>query len=262
MESITRIASFFNPLSAQQHGLADFKELKGSQKVMILAATLFAALLSILFFRLGGMAVFKKLTHHFSVIISQDNPLFSSQSPTGQPILSPSFSPSPNSEIEGNPVTFLPVNALLTDTEVKEALKKWRDDPNVQGDKIKAYELILSAFESKSKKLSLIGLKLSHLPSVISQLTQLQELYLRVNQLQTLPSTIGNLTQLQTLLLNDNKLQSLPNTIGNLTQLQTLHFSDNQVQTLPSTIGNLTQLQKLFLFLERFHSKEGEVLYM
>jgi internalin A len=99
-----------------------------------------------------------------------------------------------------------------------------------------------------ARELVLSHLKLSTLPEVIGQLSQLQKLDLSGNQLSTLPGAIGQLAQLQELYLHGNQLSALPEAIGQLSQLQELDLSRNQLSALPEVIGQFSQLQKLNLY--------------
>ena len=56
------------------------------------------------------------------------------------------------------------------------------------------------------------------------QLTNLKELWLHDNELQTLPSLIGNLKELRTLTLNFNQLTSLPGQSSTVSMFITLSF--------------------------------------
>ena len=81
------------------------------------------------------------------------------------------------------------------------------------------------------------------MPEEIGQLTNLQVLYLRSNQLTSLPKEIGQLTNLQILYLGSNQLTSLPKEIGQLTNLQILYIDKNQLSSLPPEIVQLTKLK-------------------
>ena len=89
------------------------------------------------------------------------------------------------------------------------------------------------------------------IPTSLSNLTQLQNLYLHVNQLSgSIPASLGNLAQLQNLFLHDNQLTgSIPASLGNLTQLQFLHLGRNPLSGgIPESLTNLTRLQTLWLY--------------
>ena len=88
------------------------------------------------------------------------------------------------------------------------------------------------------------------IPSEISNLINLRELYLNENQLTGgIPPEIGNLINLKELYLNDNQLTGdIPIEIGNLNNLKYLNLSGNSINGLiPSEIGNLTNLYQLNL---------------
>ena len=88
------------------------------------------------------------------------------------------------------------------------------------------------------------------LMALLSTCTQLQELYLNHNQLQSLPETLlQTCTQLQRLCLHNNQLQNLPETLlTTCTQLKLLFLSHNQLQNLPETLlTTCTQLKRLYL---------------
>ena len=86
---------------------------------------------------------------------------------------------------------------------------------------------------------------MSKLPESIGNLTQLESLDIRGNQLTKLPESIGNLTQLNELDLSGQKLTELPESIGNLTRLNSLNLDGNQLTDLPISIGNLSNLRHL-----------------
>jgi len=93
------------------------------------------------------------------------------------------------------------------------------------------------------------------LPSELSQLTQLQRLYLDSNQLTgTIPSELGQLANLMLLALSGNQLTGrLPSTLGQLAQLQKLYASNNQLTgTIPTELGQLTQLRSLYIYNNQF----------
>jgi len=90
-----------------------------------------------------------------------------------------------------------------------------------------------------------VGIKV--LPELIGNLTDLKELYIRIDGLSSLPESIGNLKSLKILNLYRNNLSYLPESIGNLTLLRTLWLSGNSLSTLPESIVNLKSLTSLYL---------------
>ncbi|KAM6916142.1 leucine-rich repeat-containing protein 18 [Xenentodon cancila] len=86
-------------------------------------------------------------------------------------------------------------------------------------------------------------------PKSLFKLTNVDELDLSRNLLQTLPDNLGNLTSLRWLDLHGNKLESVPESIGNLVGLTHLNLANNSLTSagLPSSIGSLTNLKSLNL---------------
>ena len=54
--------------------------------------------------------------------------------------------------------------------------------------------------------------------------------------------SVTNLTNLQILWLNNNKLKSLPTSIGDLESLKSLGIGGNDIRTLPKSIDNLRRV--------------------
>lgn len=82
------------------------------------------------------------------------------------------------------------------------------------------------------------------IPPAIGDLSNLQMIYMRENQISSLPPEFGNLTNLQTLNLSWNQIASLPPEFGSLTNLETLYLDNNPLSgVLPEFLTGLTQLQ-------------------
>ncbi|MBS4169742.1 Uncharacterized protein NEOC95_000458 [Neochlamydia sp. AcF95] len=112
---------------------------------------------------------------------------------------------------------------------------------------------------SKLQVLSLRFNQLTSLPAEIGQLSEVQVLDLRENQLTALPTEIGQLSQLQYLYLNQNQLTSFPAEICQLSQLQLLDLSQNQLTSFPAEICQLSQLQLLDLSQNQLTSLPAEI---
>ena len=98
--------------------------------------------------------------------------------------------------------------------------------------------------------MSLHGNRLRSLPDgVFDDLTSLQSLHLRDNQLTTLPDVFGGLSSLRELDLSHNQLTTLPDGVfDGLTSLWLLDLQENQLTTLPDGVfDSLTGLQDLRL---------------
>ncbi|XP_019766532.2 E3 ubiquitin-protein ligase LRSAM1 isoform X4 [Dendroctonus ponderosae] len=67
------------------------------------------------------------------------------------------------------------------------------------------------------------------------------------NDISTLPSEISALKSLEELYANSNKLNGLPDSICSLENLKSLSLSENKLRNLPEEMGKLAKLQKLYL---------------
>lgn len=88
---------------------------------------------------------------------------------------------------------------------------------------------------------------LSHFPSEIGMLQNLQLLDVSNNKLTYLPTDIGKLTHLVECQMTRNMICSIPGEIGGLESLQFLDLSYNQIEELPHEFGLLRSLQILNL---------------
>ncbi|KAK8278171.1 hypothetical protein V6Z11_D09G023900, partial [Gossypium hirsutum] len=88
------------------------------------------------------------------------------------------------------------------------------------------------------------------IPSSVSNLTNLDSLFLQSNQLDgSIPKDIGRLTNLVALNLSSNCLVGpIPSSVSNLTNLSSLFLQSNQLNgSIPEDIGGLTNLVELKL---------------
>ena len=88
---------------------------------------------------------------------------------------------------------------------------------------------------------------LLHLPSEVTELSQLRELDISHCGLKDLPKSLANLTSLEDLNVADNDFDSIPDEIGSLTNLRTLYLGriDEKKSRFPESFRNLTQLHTL-----------------
>lgn len=113
--------------------------------------------------------------------------------------------------------------------------------------------------EENSVRLDLAKRSIHLLPSSIKELTQLTELYLYGNKLQSLPAEVGCLVNLETLALSENSLTSLPDSLGNLKQLRMVDLRHNKLREIPSVVYRLTSLTTLYLRFNRITSVEKDI---
>lgn len=103
-----------------------------------------------------------------------------------------------------------------------------------------------SVFENKDLKvLRLYGNGIDSIPDRISELTQLEKLYIGRNKLKYIPASIGELKNLKILSVQYNEIDSLPEELGNLESLEQLWLNQNQLTRLPESLGNLNNLEIL-----------------
>jgi len=127
--------------------------------------------------------------------------------------------------------------------ELPELLVTYEKEKNID----KADHKITEADINEHTKLDLTGMNLDEIPESITNLTQLEELYLGSNQLSYLPEFIGTLTNLKILWADSNQLTRLPESIGKLTKLHTLVLAINNIDRLPDSFKNLKKLKLLHL---------------
>ena len=87
--------------------------------------------------------------------------------------------------------------------------------------------------------------KLTDVPELLGQLTQLQSLDLSGNQLTVVPDSLGQLARLQSLNLSGNQLATLPIWLGQLTQLQSLDLTNIGLSSFPIWLRTTTSLINL-----------------
>lgn len=135
-------------------------------------------------------------------------------------------------------------------------MRAWASNPDNQQDgdlkKLKtALQHLEYAADNNDSSCDLRGLGLKALDTAtFDQLSQLQTLYLRNNELSSLPASISQLSQLRTLSLSYNQFSALPSTLVQLSQLQTLYLHNNRLSVLPANISQLSQLQWLTSYLQ------------
>ena len=109
------------------------------------------------------------------------------------------------------------------------------------------------------ENLDLKGNQLTEFPLELEKFRNLTELHLDINQLTELPSELGNLSKLKKLGLYQNQLVNLPSELGNLLELTELHLNINQLTELPSELGNLRKLKILGLYENKLVNLSSEL---
>lgn len=95
---------------------------------------------------------------------------------------------------------------------------------------------------SRLELLDLRNNELTELPDALFDLVELRFLRLQRNSLRRLPPRIGALSRLNTLAIEFNQLTSLPCTLVNISDLNFLSVNSNRLTTLPTSIGELPLL--------------------
>lgn len=115
--------------------------------------------------------------------------------------------------------------------------------------------LIISNF----RVVTMCSRNLSRIPSAMGMMTNLRELDLGCNMLETIPIEIFSLTKLERLSLNSNRFRSIPTEIGSLINLRYLDIFSNKLTFIPKEIGFLTSLQRLAASTNNFESIPEEI---
>ncbi|CAH8593824.1 unnamed protein product [Schistosoma haematobium] len=106
--------------------------------------------------------------------------------------------------------------------------------------------IISDAVITRSCSLDLKNRNLKEIPDRISDLPNLQKLYISDNCLKSIsPNILRALSQLRWLDLRDNSLTSIPPEIKHLEELQTLLLDNNKIKILPLELGLLKKLSVL-----------------
>ncbi|KAK3911732.1 Leucine-rich repeat-containing protein 28 [Frankliniella fusca] len=83
------------------------------------------------------------------------------------------------------------------------------------------------------------------LPEELKAGHQVQEIYLKWNNLDCLPSWITNFKNLTNLYLQHNQLVNLPEELSEVSNLNVLDVSNNKIQVFPRSLANLSNLTHL-----------------
>ncbi|ADB40518.1 leucine-rich repeat domain-containing protein [Spirosoma linguale] len=101
---------------------------------------------------------------------------------------------------------------------------------------------------------------IGHLPDRISELTNLEELYLVGQQLTELPESLCELPNLKRLYVHNNKLTTLPAKFNQLKSLVCLNVRDNPIKTWPDGFWEMPFINQYQRDLEIADQRETELL--
>ncbi len=74
-------------------------------------------------------------------------------------------------------------------------------------------------------------------PEIINM--ELRTLYISYNKIHTIPSVISNLQNLETFNVSNNQLTTIPVELGNIATLDCFRAENNQLATIPAELGNI-----------------------
>lgn len=98
----------------------------------------------------------------------------------------------------------------------------------------------------KLKKLKLQECRLTKIPSVVFNLSNLEEFDIYLNDITEIPIELFNLTNLKALQIGGNRLKSLSPAISKLTKLEWIEFSSTQIMKLPNEMTSLKFLKEIY----------------
>ncbi len=93
--------------------------------------------------------------------------------------------------------------------------------------------------------------QITFIPIELTQLNNLQILYLSNNKITQIPTELGKLNNLIILVLRGMKITQIPTELGELSNLQKLYLNDNELVQIPTELGQLNNLKDLHLHNNR-----------
>jgi Leucine-rich repeat (LRR) protein len=88
-----------------------------------------------------------------------------------------------------------------------------------------------------------MGLK--EIPPVVFTMTNLKRLDIGWNRISTIPTDISKLVRLEELWINSNPLKEIPHDVSKCTNLKVIDLRDTQVKILPYSLGRLKRMVQL-----------------
>ena len=153
------------------------------------------------------------------------------------------------------------LGALEADLKVETMQIANVADPWIKRGKPGVMEYVKKAYlEINSGCIDFTGCGLTSLPSDVSDLLGISEIFLANNNFSAFPPSLGLLTNLTSLRAQNNKISCIPREICLLTRMQRLSLQGNHIVILPSELGLLTCLTELGYDLSTFPSVPKEIL--
>eukprot|EP01135_Chromosphaera_perkinsii_P006187 Nk52_evm4s442 gene=Nk52_evmTU4s442 len=100
---------------------------------------------------------------------------------------------------------------------------------------------------AKVRSINLATNKLTKIPSLIANFSNLKSLDLENNRIDRVCDEIGGLLKLETLKLGNNRISVFPATVCSLKKLKVLSLNDNSLSTFPEGVLFLEKLTALYL---------------
>lgn len=138
--------------------------------------------------------------------------------------------------------------------EQKASLRDWvsQAEPHELLERQEAAREILRCVQEADIRLDLASKKLTSLPDIVGELTQVRILACGGNRFQYLPECLAHLRNLTAFTCDHNQLVELPEWISELSKLTYFNCSGNRLETLPEAFGHLKKLENCKLMENRF----------
>ena len=111
------------------------------------------------------------------------------------------------------------------------------------------------------RSLDLQNIDLGVISPLISEFTQLEEIFLSSNSIEEIPREFFELEKLRIVDLEYNLLEEIPSDIEKLSNLEDLYLAGNNLSELPTEMGNLKNLKNLILYDNNFSREEIPALF-
>ena len=131
----------------------------------------------------------------------------------------------------------------------KARLQAWVDEagPDEIAGRREVAKAILICARTASPDLELSNKRVTTLPDILAELTQVRRLLVGGNPLTSLPDSVASMKNLRVLSCNYCGLKEVPGWVANLSNLSYLNLNNNCLTTLPSSMGGIHSLRTLKL---------------